>query len=278
MNRIIAMMATVMIGVGIAQSVSSDSLAVMLERAKGYYNSGEYEEAIKELEDALQFLKQLKQVDQVEAYKYLAFSYVAFGDNVKAKEQFKKAIALNPQLELDPASVSPKIIKVFEEARSEMGTSPAPPVKPPISPVKPPSEPPVRSVSKFHATMRSCFVPGWGQMYKGHKAKGTFIMISSGTALGLGIVAAVITEKKHEDYLNAEPWDYDALDRTWKAYNRWHNITGLCFLTLGCVYAYNMFDVLTSRPVTAWSRLDDKSGIGVALEPNAIRIGYQFEF
>src|SRR4030043_717846 len=274
MKKLGFLLGIIFIGVSFAQNVTSDSLASMLERAKGYYNGGEYEEAINELEDALQFLKQLKHVDQVEAYKYLAFSYVAFGDNAKAKAQFKKALALNPQLELDPASVSPKIIKVFEEAKTEMGTSPTPPpVKPPILPVKPPVQPLVRSISKFHATMRSCFVPGGGQMYKGHKGKGTMIMIGSGVTLGLGLTAAVIAEKKHQKYYeicDERPWDYDAIDNAWSAWNRWVNITGVSFLAFGCVYAYNVFDVLTSKPQTSWSSLDDKPGIGLTVKPDAI--------
>ena len=127
----------VMLGVSFAQQVSADSLELMLERAKTFYDNGEYEHAISELEKALQYLKQLEQGDQVEAYKYLAFSYVAFGDKVKAKEQFKKALALEPNLTLDPATVSPKIIKVFEEAKSEMEIAPTEPqVKEPAEPEK----------------------------------------------------------------------------------------------------------------------------------------------
>ncbi len=279
MRKIIFLLSIIIISASFAQSVSSDSLARMLERAKTYYNNGEYENAINELEDALQFLKQLKQVDQVEAYKYLAFSYVAFGDNNKAKEQFKKALALNPKLELDPASVSPKIIKVFEEAKAEMGSLQPPPVQPP--PVKPPVKPPMRSVSKFHATMRSCFVPGWGQMYKGHGGKGLMIMIGSGVTLGLGLTAGAIANTKHEKYDeigDERPWDHDAIYDAWSAWDRWQKITGVTFIAFGCLYAYNIFDVLTSKPRTSWSSLEDKPGLGVAVQPNAISVNYKLKF
>ncbi|MGQ9701605.1 MAG: tetratricopeptide repeat protein [bacterium] len=88
----------IVVGFGFSQQVSGDSLVKMLEMAKLFYNNGEYENAIKQLEDALQYLKQLNQSEQVEAYKYLAFSYVAFGDKEKAKDQFKKALLLEPKI------------------------------------------------------------------------------------------------------------------------------------------------------------------------------------
>ena len=69
------------IQIGFAQTLSQDSLETMLGMAKTHYYNGEYENAIRELEKALLYLRQLKRTDQVEAYKYLAFSYVAFGDH-----------------------------------------------------------------------------------------------------------------------------------------------------------------------------------------------------
>jgi hypothetical protein len=41
---------------------------------------------------------------------------VAFDRLEEARASFRRARALDPELELDPASVSPKILKAFREA------------------------------------------------------------------------------------------------------------------------------------------------------------------
>jgi tetratricopeptide (TPR) repeat protein len=229
-----------MLGVSFAQQVSADSLELMLERAKTFYNSGEYEHAISELEKALQYLKQLEEGDQVEAYKYLAFSYVAFGDKAKAKEQFKKALVLEPSLTLDPATVSPKIIKVFEEAKSEME------IVSPTTPVVEPTKPPVakQEVSTSGAMMRSCCIPGWGQMYKGHSSKGKKIMIASGITFGASL----------------------------------YNIASINLVMFGIVYVYNIYDAVFTKPATGSSMIDLNKGIYFTPDKSSFQIGYNISF
>ncbi len=239
------------VGVSYAQQMSGDSLVKMLEHAKTYFNGGEYEKAITELEKALTFLKQLNQIDQVEAYKYLAFSYVAFGETEKAKEQFRKALALDPKLELDPTTVSPKIIKVFEEVKSEIAAKPpvTPPVKPPVKPV---TTAPTEGRSCF-STVGSCCIPGLGQRDRGQSGKGTMLMVTTGVLWSSSIISSLVMEVKHQAYLDAEPGDPDAIENAYKAYKRWDNIAFTSWLCLGGLYLYNAYDIFFSRAKTGSS-------------------------
>ena len=263
----------VMLGVSFAQQVSADSLELMLERAKTFYNSGEYEHAISELEKALQYLKQLEQGDQVEAYKYLAFSYVAFGDKAKAKEQFKKALVLEPSLTLDPATVSPKIIKVFEEAKSEMKIAPTePPVKEPAEPEK------IEEKKVLSAGFPYCCVPGWGQMRRGHSSKGKKIMIASGITFGASLFSLIMREAAHNNYGDVGPDNIDEMDEAYKTYKFWYNTAAFTSLTFIGIYLYNLYDVVFTKPATGSSMIDLNKGIYCTADRNSFQIGYNISF
>ncbi|MGQ9464832.1 MAG: tetratricopeptide repeat protein [bacterium] len=267
----------IVVGFGFSQQVSGDSLVKMLEMAKLFYNNGEYENAIKQLEDALQYLKQLNQSEQVEAYKYLAFSYVAFGDKEKAKDQFKKALLLEPKLELDPATVSPKIIKVFEEAKAEMGaviTKP-PTTQPPAKPVKPVVQP--VKVSTGGALVRSCCLPGWGQMYKGQSTKGRNLMIATAILLPTELISTSIQDVKHQKYLDIEPGNEVEMDRAYKEYRLWYNIAAVSWFSYIGLYLYNIYDVLTTKPAIKSSMNRFDKGFYCSLTEDYFRFGYSIK-
>jgi tetratricopeptide (TPR) repeat protein len=261
------------IQIGISQSVSEDSLETMLNKAKDYYYTGEYEFAIRELESALQYLKQLKIVDQVEAYKYLAFSYVAFGDRTRAKVQFKKALALDPELELDAATVSPKIIKVFEEAKAEIASAPL------IEPAEPTLAPEPGKISGFDATIRSCCVAGWGQMYRGEKSKGKKLMIAYGVTLVSTLGSWMIAEDKHDEYLDLY-WTQPstAFDDAYDKYKFWHNVAVINTLVFLGIHAYNIYDIIFHKASLTTSLIEPDRGLICTLGENHLRMGYYVKF
>lgn len=268
----ILLVSFMMMGLGFSQTVTRDSLEIMLGKAKDHYYSGEYEFAIRELENALQFLKQLKQTDQVEAHKYLAFSYVAFGDRIKAKEQFKKALVLDPQLELDPATVSPKIIKVFEEAKAEIAVAPL------TEPLEPATRVTTEEISGFDATIRSCCVSGWGQMYRGERSKGKKMMIAWGVTGGATLVSWVIAgnkENKYKDLRSIQPGDYDD---AYEQYKLWLNIAAANTIVFLGVHAYNLFDIIFRKPRTGTSMIERDRGFICEANLDRVKIGYNLSF
>ncbi len=266
------------VGFAFSQQVTGDSLLKMLEKAKNYYNSGEYENAIAQLESALMYLKQLSKNEQVEAYKYLGFSYVAFGDKERAKEQFKKVIALEPKLELDPATVSPKIIKVFEEAKAEMTITPAPqpePVQPkPVKPVEPVAQ--QTEVNAAAATLRSCCLPGWGQMYKGENSKGKKMMIATAVLLPTTVIAISLQNAKHERYLEIEPGDEDAMEQTYREYKMWYNVSAIFLVTYTGFYLYNIYDVIASKPKVKSSMNMPDHGFYCQFTKDRLQLGFKY--
>ena len=223
-----------------------------LENAKTYYSEGDYEKAIEALEDAKTFVSQSKDEDLVEAYKYLGFSYVAFGEKEKAKESFKNAIKLFPQLELDTALVSPKIVAVFEEARTELiasgwkpeeaGTDEINPVPSPMPAPKETPKPPVldHPVTKGGAFTRSALVPGLGQIYKGQKGKG-YVFMSAAALTG------ILYLKNRGEYNSAKSEYEDATfdadySELFDEYERKQKDTNNMAMILTAVYTANILD------------------------------------
>src|SRR5438876_8804626 len=58
--------------------------------------------------------------DQARAYELLGFSYSATDSQVKAVDAFKQAILLDPDRQLDPNKVSPKITSLFYSALGQV--------------------------------------------------------------------------------------------------------------------------------------------------------------
>ncbi len=82
------------------------------------YEVGSYTEATKSLQSAL--AQGLNSKDQVRAYKYLAFTDCVTGKERACRENFKKALDINPAMELTPAEVGHPIWgPVFQSAKGK---------------------------------------------------------------------------------------------------------------------------------------------------------------
>jgi tetratricopeptide (TPR) repeat protein len=82
------------------------------------YVAGRYVRTIAEAERLLGTGK-LTVPQQVGVYKYLASSYVAFGEREEAIAVFRQALAKQPDMELSPITTSPKILEAFREAQRQ---------------------------------------------------------------------------------------------------------------------------------------------------------------
>lgn len=82
---------------------------------------GDFEGAVKTLEAVLPRLSTTpsRSRDLVQAYLNLGVAYVALDQPETARARFREALARDRKLRLSPAEYSPKVLAVFEEARSE---------------------------------------------------------------------------------------------------------------------------------------------------------------
>ncbi len=81
------------------------------------YESGEYQVSIDKLSQAISLLTEDKK--RIEAFKTMAFAYMAFPKKDEARRQFCNILKLDPAFELDPIMTPPKILVIFREAREK---------------------------------------------------------------------------------------------------------------------------------------------------------------
>ena len=89
--------------------------AALVEKGVKAYLEGEYEGACRVLEQALE--AGLDDERRAYALQYLAFGKVALGQRKQAERAFGRLLRLKPNFRL-PAATAPKIVAVFERART----------------------------------------------------------------------------------------------------------------------------------------------------------------
>ncbi len=243
----------------------------LLDNVKQHYYDGEYQKAIEELEKAKEFVGRSESKNRVEAYSYLAYSYIAFGKVDEAKEAFKKALEADPELELDPAMVSPKIIGVFDEVKAELEKSAQP--APSYDKSQPDNNPRVLS----SAILRSAVVPGWGQLYEDRKLAGIGTMGLWAGAIGLSVYSMLDYADKKQEYKDAAiPSE---VEEKYAPYNSSLKLKNASFFILGGVWVLNILDTYIFFPEQdsyAGKEVESNWGVSYDFTNNMVYCQYRF--
>jgi Tfp pilus assembly protein PilF len=81
------------------------------------YEDGNYGEAAKQLQTAID--QGLSSANRVTAHKHLAFIHCASGRTAACRDEFRKALAINPDMQLSPAEAGhPSWGPVFRSAKA----------------------------------------------------------------------------------------------------------------------------------------------------------------
>lgn len=206
------------------------------------YETGEYSNAVKMGEDIMNRMgMDLNDTEKINVRTYIAFSYVALGNNEKARENFEYILTINPDYELNAEFVSPKIIEVFRDAQERIN-------------VYVTDNPQYyynqgmqyrNAFSKSNLIMKSAIIPGWGQMDRGENTKaftvGTLFFVSA-VAVGSSYF---MMNSAHDNYLNAQTPD-DAVI-LYNSYNNLSKLNRLCWDMLISTYVFNILDILWVR-------------------------------
>lgn len=94
---------------------------------------------------------------------------------------------------------------------------------------------------KSSALLRSAFVPGWGQFYKGRNARGTLIVIGETLTLAAGGLSLYneLNQKSIMDKPEVSYQDYIAAE---KSYEQWNTARHISFITAAVIYSLNLVD------------------------------------
>lgn len=111
-----ALALAVLITCVVSSGVAAQDVGV--RRAAQAYDALAYDEAIIDAHRALK--NRLTAADQARAFEILGFSYAALDSTVQATEAFKELLLLDPDRELDPTKISPKITSQFALALGQV--------------------------------------------------------------------------------------------------------------------------------------------------------------
>lgn len=218
----------------------------LLEEAREAYQKLDYQLAESKAREALAQYEQFS-LDQIsEIHTIIALILYSQNDQAAARQHLEAALRLNPDLELDPLLVSPKILDFLEAVRGQMGLV-----------VTSRQEPGRVSAGdmRANAALRSLLLPGWGQLYKEEHAKG-WLLGGIWAISASGAIFAHIQNTRTDPSRPPELWDIDISWRTMR--------NGLIMSAAGA-WVYSYFDALMRSPSSF--QLEQRSGSRVLIVP-----------
>jgi hypothetical protein len=222
----------------------------------------DYETAEVRARAALARFEELAPDRLVTVHATLGTLLYARGEAVEARRQFAAALSLDPTLELDPVLVSPPTIEFFETVRRETARAPA------AVTTVPETRYVVLDDRRPGAAVRSLVAPGWGQFYKGDRAKGVALAVAAAVTSGGAIYAHNARRDARNEYLAAT--SPDEAERLYAPYNDWHRARTAFAIGAASVWAVALVDAVVTgaprRPGTERLSLQPSAeGTGVTL-------------
>jgi len=182
------------------------------------------------------------------AEKWIAFSLVAQGNPAMALDHFNVILTLNPQFELDPVLTSPKILAVFDEARSRMNEHKK--LSSDTAVVLHPNRVP-------EVSFRTIVFPGWEQIYENRTTPGYLLLGGGIVTLGGGIACEIFRSSARSEYLSATT--LSAIQSKYSTYNNYYKAGQYAFGAFALIYIASEIDVLTGTHSTSLSLVPKSS-------------------
>ncbi len=214
---------------------------------KSKFENFEYEKVITISDSLLKFRSDLIKDDSIKIFYYKAISAFHIWDINLSEESFKVLIKLDKNFQLDSNEVSPKIISFFNQIRKRESEE-----------IKGNSlqqnflfqdqnskiEELRKNLSLYReAIWKNVVYPGWGNFVIEQKTKGYIFTSSFSISLISSAYFYFLTEKREREYLNEI--NPDKISEKYSSYNTAYKLRNISLITLGLIYIYSQFDLLT---------------------------------
>lgn len=214
---------------------------------KSKFENFEYEKVITISDSLLKFRSDLIKDDSIKIFYYKAISAFHIWDINLSEESFKVLIKLDKNFQLDSNEVSPKIISFFNQIRKRESEE-----------IKGNSlqqnflfqdqnskiEELRKNLSLYReAIWKNVVYPGWGNFVIEQKTKGYIFASSFSISLISSAYFYFLTEKREREYLNEI--NLDKISEKYSSYNTAYKLRNISLITLGLIYIYSQFDLLT---------------------------------
>lgn len=215
----------------------SSQPAVTLDSIRSAYETLQYQSAI-ELSDAyLSAHPRLPKYELVTALQYRAFSQMALGKEDEARNTLRSALVADPDFTLDRQIASPKIVRIFNEVRSNIQSG--------SMTLNEQGSPVILEDRKTNAVLRSALFPGLGQIYL-QQPRGYMYSAVGVLSMGTLLVSAYRVPTLRENYLRAT--DTDVIQTRYDAYNQWYQLRNTAGIIALLSWSVSLSDVLLFAP------------------------------
>jgi len=228
-------------------------------QVKVLYEALEFDKAIHSGQNLLKSNLRFTHDELTTIHHYMALSFYNTGKIDSARSHFLTLLSLQPDFELDPISVSPKIISFFDQLKNETESAVTDHTV---------------GYTKYvfledlrpGATLRSALLPGWGQIYKHQKIRGYIIggaFIASVAATGVSLYFENHNHNKYQDSTTPA-----SIETNYDTYNGWFKKRKIFTITTVSVWAIAIFDALWApypRPTVSMENDDITLSIHIPL-------------
>jgi len=247
---------------------------VTYEKIKSEYESFEYERVI---QLSGNFLKQpgVERTIKIDVHFMRAISFYSIAVEDSAVSNFLQILKINKNYSPDPENVSPKIILLFNNVKSDYLKSIEPPPVVTDSLQQFQNSPEyIREQMKI-SIIQNIALPGLGQIYKGDTPKGYILSALSAINLATMIYFIFDTNKKSDLYLNET--NKDLIGERYDDYNRSYKTRNILIASYAVIWIYGQLDLLLFNNTTT-TDTNIPNEVTVNFHGNDIWFNYKFGF
>ncbi|MCF7797705.1 MAG: hypothetical protein K9N36_08055 [Candidatus Marinimicrobia bacterium] len=216
----------------LAIAVAGQDKPLALNDVQQLYENLQYHQVVSQVKAELEARPQQPLVRLEVLLKYLALAQVSLGREAEARGTLASLVLVNPDFQFQPTEVSPKIMELFDDVRSEYVRSGS------IGQSQPTYL--VQTDLRSQLILKSLTFPGWGQIKAGKK-RGYVWGTVFGAALAGSAIAAYQTQQTHTDYLDA--YTSHEISTRYNTYNQWYQTRNTLILSAILIYTGNVLDI-----------------------------------
>ncbi len=214
---------------------------ITYQKVKQLYENFEHDKVIEYSDELIQkgnLIDSLK----IEIYLMRANVFYRNGDDQSIRISFENILKIKKNYKPDQSQVSPKLIAIFNEVKSEYYRNNPDPIQPKdSSQVKQEIKFPDTLIMK-NAVIKNFVLPGLGQIQFGNLAKG-WITISAFTLnLGAMIYTVIDTKNKENVYLNES--NELLIQQRYNDYNESFKLRNIFIISCAAIWLYSQIDFL----------------------------------
>jgi len=214
---------------------------VSYRKVKQVYEKFEYENVIK-LSDQLIEQGGVSDSLMIDIYIMRANTFFLREDDIATRKSFENILMIKKKYIPDPSNISPKLISIFNEVKTEYLRQHTDVVQTQDSTHRKPEIKIIDPSTMKNAIVQNILLPGLGQLYIGNNTKGWLTTSVSTLSLGAMIYSVLNTKKKEDAYLN-EP-DKLLIQQKYDDYNKSYKIRNVLIISYVVVWLYSQIDLL----------------------------------